>query len=359
MKNLLKWGLLASLSIFTLTGCSSEDAVEDVLGTDPDTPVDEIATINLTEGGAATDEFYALALGEAGETVKARVIFKTNGGTQRRLYVTQTLPGGSSESEVFVVEGLTNKELKADGSIDLDGEAKEGFDFTFDLNVPSNVNDGSIIYNFWSTNGKGDFRDTQNSFLIGVGTIEVKVGTGVNSADAVRSFTQTLLQVPTGDGTSETFISLFDGETYKLSEGEEVAALWDFGYYYGATNKASLASTSGYPALFNHDDDINTPNIAISELTGINESEFNNFYITQSAFTSADFDGITLSQLDGIAEQFTQQVVTGLKVGDVLEFIDNYGAKGLIRIVEINGTFNQNDYITFDIKMQPYAPILN
>ena len=103
MKNLIKWSSIAFLSALTLVGCSSEDEIENVIGTID--PTEEIATINLTEDGADTDIFYALATGEAGQTVPGRVIFTTAGGTQRRLYVTQTLPGGSSESEVFVVDG--------------------------------------------------------------------------------------------------------------------------------------------------------------------------------------------------------------------------------------------------------------
>ena len=347
---------MASLSAFVFVGCSSEDEVEDTLGTvdpiDPGTG-EEFATINLTEGGAATDVFYDLAEGEAGSTVKGRVIFTTNGGTQRRLYVTQTLPGGSTESEAFVVEGLTNKELKADGSIDLDGQATEGFDFTFDLNVPSDVTDGSIIYNFWSTTGKGDFRDTSKRTLIGVGSIEVKVGSGTVDTP-VRTFGDVTLQLqaPTQDGLSNTFMSVYDGRIFQLDEGEELAAFWDFGYYWiESVGGPSLASTTNYFDLFLVDGGGFT---GVSGFTGIPESDLNDFFIGVS---SMDFDAVTLSSdLDSISTPLTQEV-TGLEEGDILEFEDQYGTKGLIRIVEINGTDGTNGYITFDIKVQAYSAI--
>ncbi len=358
MKNLLKWGLLASLSIFTFTGCSSEDTTEDILGTedptdptDPADPVVEVATIMLTEGGAADDVFYAEAEGEAGGTVDGRVIFTATNDKQKRLYVTQTLPGGSPEP--FPIAGLTSKELKADQSIDLDGELEDGFDFTFTLDVPNSVNDGSIVYNFWSTSGRGDFRDPNKRLLIGVGSIEVKVGTGTVDTP-VRTFGGVTLQLdaPLQDGSSNTFMSVYNGEIYQLNEGEELAAFWDFGYYYIASvGGSSLASTSNYYELFTAD---GGGFVGIADKFGIAQSELNNFYIGES---SMNFDTVTLSsELDVISTPISQ-VVNGIDKGDVYEFEDQYGTKGLIKIIDVNGTNGSDAYVTFDIKVQAYSAI--
>lgn len=352
MKNLIKWSSIAFLSALTLVGCSSEDEVNDTIGTtDPIDPVtgEAIATINLTEGTADTDIFYALATGEAGETVPGRVIFTTAGGTQRRLYVTQTLPGGSSESEVFVVDGLTNKELKADGSIDLDGEAKEGFDFTFNLNVPSSVTDGSIIYNFWSTNGKGDFRDPENSFLIGVGTIEVEVGTGVNPDSSLITYSNIRLEAPAADGSSSSFFSLFNGQIYTIDQGTEFAAFWDLGYFHLNGTGANLAS----PVVYN-ENVVNVPEVSSTPV-----EELNNTYFSLNT-SGVDFDSMSISSdLDNLTvSTLSPQEIDNLQVGDVIEFLDNYNNKGLIRITEIEPGFSPTeDYITFDIKVQAYSAI--
>jgi len=61
------------------------------------------------------------------------------------------------------------KVLKADGSIDLDGSNQKEIDFTFDLPTPD-IDNGSIVYKFWTTTGKGDFRDATKRLGLGVGT---------------------------------------------------------------------------------------------------------------------------------------------------------------------------------------------
>ena len=159
MKKLIKLSAYAFLFTSLLVGCSSDGTAEDVLSTDPDDVlidpdtgvVIEPAIIRLTEGGDPTDIFFAEATGEAGETVEGRVIFTTTTDAQKRLYVTQTLPDGTTEP--FVIEELSNRGTKADGSIDLDGDNTDALDFTFTLNVPDNLEDGSFVYNFWSTSG--------------------------------------------------------------------------------------------------------------------------------------------------------------------------------------------------------------
>jgi hypothetical protein len=68
---------------------------------------------------------------------------------------------------------------------------------------------------------------------------------------------------------------------------------------------------------------------------------------------SDGFDGVVLSgDLDNIVPS-TNQSISGLEVGSVLEFVDNYGKKGLIKITEIDPGFNNDDFIQFDVKIQP------
>ena len=353
--------LIAMLFVGLMIGCSSDDTA--VLDTDnggdgggPTTP--ETATIRVTEGGASDDNFSAEAMGIAGETTPGRVIFTTTNSTQRRMYVTQQLPG---EGAMIFDLPLTNKGTKADGSIDLDGDNRSALDFTFDLNVPSDISDGAIVYQFWTTTGKGDFRDPDKRNLLGdgtlnVGTITVTVGNGTNPAAGVRSFTGVQLFAPLADGSTPTFFSFLNEETYRIDVGPEFRAFWDFGYYYGAAgasagNEASFASTSTYRASFGFDTMGLQP--GADEDDSANETLNEGFFAKSNAFTAADFDNITMAgDLNSIVKPASQEV-TNLAIGDIIEFEDNYGKKGLIRITNIQSGFTKDDFIQFDVKIQP------
>ena len=366
MKKTFKIGLLSILlGAFAFTSCEGEGTVDDVFNPDDviidedagedefgnpiDTDGNSIAEIRLTEGGAADDKISTIIEGEAGGTVTGLVVF-TSTTKQRRLYVTETLPGESAMP--LVIPELSNRGTKADDSIDLDGDIQESIEFPFTLNVPNSIEDGSIIYNFWSTTGKGDFRDPTKRLLLGVASIEVRVGTGVNPDTPVRTYGNVTLQLdaPLQDGSSNTFMSIYDGQIYQLNQGEELAAFWDFGYYWiQSVGGPSLASTTNYFSLFLLDDGTFG---GVADKTGISQSELNDFYI---GTTTMDFDSVTLSSdLDALSTPLTQ-VVNGLEAGDVLAFEDQYGTKGLIRIVSISGTDGSTGNITFDVKAQAYA----
>ena len=68
---------------------------------------------------------------------------------------------------------------------------------------------------------------------------------------------------------------------------------------------------------------------------------------------TAAFDGVALSgDLNAITSSSVQKI-TNLSVGDVIEFVDNYGKKGMIKITAIQPGFGNNDFIEFDVKIQP------
>jgi hypothetical protein len=234
-----------------------------------------------------------------------------------------------------------------DGSIDL--SSGEGYDFTFTIPFPvlSGMTEGTVEYQLWATSGRGDYRDVENSLVAGPGKVIVDYGGTNPETSPVKEYTAVLLAAPLDDETSETFISVLDGQKYPLSDGQEYAVLWDFGYYWLDNHGASLASTSAYPALFDHDGDGGTPLVAISELTNTPQDELNNFYFAKS---DIDFDVVeNANDLDNIVES-SSEVIKALTVGDVVEFVDNYGKKGLIKVSEIETGYVGS--ITLDIKVQ-------
>jgi len=348
MNNFLKLKTSAFLVIVVLFMASCSSDSNDDIFVDPDTSAFD-GELSVFEDGNDNREVSINGADITGATALVKVAFKTTTNSMRRLYVTQNVSDFGAQPYNFQIGGVTVDDKK-DGSLDLASDNKNEFEFAIPFPVPTSV-DSKIVYTIWATTGRGDFRDIAKRNAISdtaIGTITI-TGSGTSTANGIKSFTATMLSAPLEDGSSETFISLYNNKVYKISDGEETAALWDFGYYYGFTNKASLASTSDYPALFNHDNDTNTPNVNVSGLTGVAQEELNKFYIATS---SIDFDAVTsASDLDGI-QTITSERVIDLSVGDILEFIDQYGNKGVIKVIEISGTDGIGDFIKLDIKVQ-------
>jgi len=317
------------------TACSEDD---NVLTDDGTTPSEwELIVDEGDEVGTKSVTVYEKDLDAGVETVDVTVKFTSTDGKMKRLYMTQNIAGAGAEKFELDIKGLDKKK---DGSLDLEKNEKKEFSFKIPFPVLTGLEKGTVEYELWATSGTGDYRDTDKRLVVGPGTIIINYG-GTNPTNAkVKEYTAKLLAAPTGDGKSETFISLIDGELYKINEGEEMVAYWDFGYFYGLTNNASLASTYDYPSNVI---DI----VSIAKIT--DKEDLNKTYF---AISTMNFDNVVYaSDLNGIVKS-DKQTITKLKVGDVVEFVDNYDNKGLIKVTEIKGTYNQGDYIKLDIKVQ-------
>ncbi|WP_291862191.1 hypothetical protein [Marinilabilia sp.] len=317
---------------FSFTSCEED---ESILATE-----DEDVELNIAEGDqSAVTTIYVNDLDAGATSANVTVNFTSADSKMRRLYMTQNIAGAGFEKYELDIDGL---DVKGDGSIDL--SSGEGYDFTFTIPFPvlSGMTEGTVEYQLWATSGRGDYRDVENSLVSGPGKVIVDYG-GTNPATSpVKEFTAKILAAPLADGTSETFISLIDGELYEINQGEEFAAYWDFGYYYGNTGQASLASTADYPSSI----------IDVETIANTTADQLNHTYFALTDLTSVDFADVTLdSDLNSISAS-TAETITNLSVGDVLEFVDNYGNKGLIEVVDIQGTNGIGDYIELDIKVQ-------
>jgi hypothetical protein len=267
------------------------------------------------------------------------VNFTSADSKMRRLYMTQNIAGAGYEKYELEIDGL---DTKGDGSIDL--SSGEGYDFTFTIPFPvlSGMTEGTVEYQLWATSGRGDYRDVENSLVSGPGKVIIHYG-GTNPATGVKEYEAVLLAAPTADKISETFVSLIDGEVYPIEDGVEFAAYWDFGYYYGASNEASLASTFDYPSNI----------IDVKEVANTTADELNHTYFASSNLTETEFGAVAnASDLDFVTES-AMETITNLNVDDVIEFVDNYGNKGLIRVIEIEPGNGVGDYIKLHIKVQP------
>lgn len=339
MNTMLKLKSIVTLLIiaaFTFS-CSSDDN-DDLVPTDGEVFDAELI---VSESGVGDNRTVNVTGGVTKTSIKSKVKFSSTTKSMRRLYITQNINGVGEEPYVFTSQEVDEK---PDGSLDLVGGDKKDFEFKIDLPTPSMTN-GTIVYKFWATTGRGDFRNITKRNALGddvLGTITVKYGLGTNSGSGIKSFTQTILSAPLADGSSETFISLFNETVYKINQGEEFAALWDFGYYYGLTGKASLASSNNYP----------TNIIDVPTIGGVTADELNKAYFGLSSKTVVEFDAISSrSDLDFVVQPANQRI-NNLAVNNIIDFVDNYGNKGLIKVVEISGTDGTGDFIKLDIKVQ-------
>ncbi|GAB1856481.1 hypothetical protein MHTCC0001_13160 [Flavobacteriaceae bacterium MHTCC 0001] len=338
------------LAAFFITSCST-DSNDDILIGDDDMEdkFDGELSVFDTGGDNRTVSINGATVKGTDGNALVKVAFKS-ANSMRRLYVTQNVSDFGAEPYNFAVTGVTVDDKK-DGSLDLSGDNKNSFEFQIPFPVPTSA-DSKILYTIWATTGRGDFRDISKRNAIddtAVGTITI-TGSGSAAGTGINSFQKTLLAAPLADGSSSTFLSLFDNQVYKISEGEEFAALWDFGFYYLNSTGASLASTSAYPELFDHDNDSATGLVAVSVLTGVDQTELNQFYFAKSTKSVTDFENATLADLNAISKP-TAEEVNNLAIDDIVEFQDQYGNKGLIRILDKKDSFGSDGFISFDVKV--------
>ncbi|MTI19793.1 hypothetical protein E1176_02040, partial [Fulvivirga sp. RKSG066] len=275
MRKLFNQLLMFSALSGTLFLASCSDDNEEITPTTP--PDEETVVLEMEEGDASKNVSVDVDANTNTQTVRVKF---TSTDNMNRLYVTENVSAQGDEPFKLeeLVEGI---DAKGDGSIDLDSQNKTAFEFEFDLPVPS-VGTGTVVYTFWATSGRGDYRDVTKRLVVGPGTITLNYG-GTNSAAEVKSYSATMFAAPLADGSSKTFISLLDGELFRINQGEEYAAFWDFGYYYGGTGKASLASTFNYPS-----DVIDVPNISGTAKEELNEA----FFALSTSFDATAFDNV-------------------------------------------------------------------
>ncbi|WP_346881695.1 hypothetical protein [uncultured Algibacter sp.] len=330
---------------------------------------DDNSDINPGEGGESSmfdGELSVFETGTDNRTVNinganvtgadalVKVSFQSS-NSMRRLYVTQDVSDFGAEPFEFAVTGITVDDKK-DGSLDLSSASRNAFDFEIPFPIPTSA-DSKIVYTLWATTGRGDFRDISKRNAISdtaLGTITI-TGSGNTVGNGVKSFSNIKLEAPAADGTSMTFFSFYTGEVYKINpfndaaQNAELVEIWDLGYYYTPVGNelATLASVQEY----------NLPGVDISAISGIDRADFNQTFFKTSSLTEADFNSITSAQLNALTVSTSDsEKLNGLAEGNIIEFQDKYGNKGLIKITTIdlgargNG-FDADAFIELDAKV--------
>jgi hypothetical protein len=326
--------LPVTLGVFALVAMSCDN--NDEIKVDPAAEFDAVLIVN--EAGPANPNVDVAVDAVSQSSIKAKVSFVST-SDMKRLYITQNIKGAGEQ----IYKPSESVDLKGDGAIDLTGKNSKNFDFQFTLPVPSGLGNGTVVYKFWVTSGNGDFRDQAKRLIGTPGTITLKSGTASNPVAFVKSYTSVQLFTPTQDAKSLTFISLLNGTVYKIDQGEEYLSFWDFGYINLQNGGPSLHATSSYPT------------VAIPSLANISDKK-NSVYFRNSTKTVADFDAVKVSSDLNFVAAFSagdNTFVSDLVANDVVEFVDSYGKKGLLKVIEATPGNEASKFIRISIKVQP------
>ncbi|HEY5826214.1 MAG TPA: hypothetical protein VIT44_17710, partial [Cyclobacteriaceae bacterium] len=130
--------------------------------------------------------------------------------------------------------------------------------------------------------------------------------------------------------------------------GIEYVSLWDVGYLYSTAtlDAATLRAPYNYPAIA----------IDIPSKASTTNEELNKTYFKRSTISTAEFNEVDASsELNFVSVTKTDAnlVVTQLVTNDIVEFIDQYGKKGLIKVLQVSGTNGSDGFIRVAIKVQP------
>lgn len=172
-----------------------------------------------------------------------------------------------------------------------------------------------------------------------------------------RAYSAILLAAPLGDFSGESFFSTNTGEIYSPADVTGTAAAVspniDFGYYYGVTDQASLASPNGYSQLTN--------TVLAGQVAGWNVLNSTTFVST--SIDAEGFLGIsTWADIDNAYDNGTNEgnVISNLTEGDVIAFAtdaskDGGSKRGILIVRSITPGDGENGRIELDILVQEDA----
>ncbi|NJN27030.1 MAG: hypothetical protein HC819_14165 [Cyclobacteriaceae bacterium] len=297
MKNQLISALLILTTVFWLSGCN-DDSEDDV------TPAPDIS---ITSPQDITDNEFT---GYSGDTLTLNVTINAAGGFNN----VQFLENGVNDTTISRSAGNT----------------QTSFSTTYDY-VLGDV--GDVTLSILATD---DLNQSSNE-LIDI-TIEAK---------PTNFYTAKLLYAPAGDATTATFFSTNDGMTYSKLDVEgtttNVSSKIDFGYYYGTTDKASLASPKEYPSVIYDLTAWTVKNATKLKMTNLSVNDFSS-HLNDTEYINKAFDDGTAGDNDGL--------ITELANGNILAFeLDaaKGNKRGLIRILDIEAGNDPDDFIEIEV----------
>jgi len=230
-------------------------------------------------------------------------------------------PGDSIKFKVNIVKGDAG--LK---SIDFTREAQSlaGYPKT------DNLKEGETVFATIAPSNEGvyNYEIVVTDKNDKTGSVKIKITVSSGSQSDLNTYTG----VELGAQLNAAGSAYYSASNTVASVNSASAASVDFIYYYGATNKATLAAPSN--------SDVATVYSAISNWSVKNA--------TKLSLVTVDFDAVTKSSDIPAA---SGDAVTNLSAGNVIAFETVAGKKGLIKVVSISPADNTGK-ITLSVKVQ-------
>ncbi|MEQ9374434.1 MAG: hypothetical protein RIG68_04625 [Imperialibacter sp.] len=325
-RNLLFFSAIGSVAILASCGGDEEEPL-------PDGPSITVAVSGDVEGSG--EEFTAITGDEVtfAVSITAPGVFNTLNITPSIDGVAGTLvPYTRDDTEVTTNADNTTASINLSYEFDEEDEGKE-ISWTFEA-----VDDS-------------DQKATKT----------ITVTASAPPSPEARAYSTVLLSAPIGATTaeksSETFFSTSTGLTYSmkavLESSDPISANIDFGYFYGASTFATLASPAAYPFAYGQAA-WGTKNATTFRRTTLDDTAFG---AEGSVKTWADIDAAVEAATAADADP---GIESGLEEGEVLAFVTastktGGSKKGLILVKSITGAAGSDGKIELEILVQEDA----
>ena len=300
------WSLFLVASLLVTTSCGNDDET-----TDPDRPS---FVITGTEAGEETETTVA-----PGEPVAFTLNINAPGGFNT-LYIDKT--GGTAQDQITVSRGST---------------VENTYVYNFSYTPTIEEAGETLIFDFQAVDEAG--LDNTYTYTI------------IVTEPELVEWEQTLLFAPLGNNTSETWFSTSSGETYTSNEvnntQETISNTIDFGYFYGETREATIASVANFPI------EAGQQGWTVKNATKVKKTTLDAtaFFETASATTIQQaYDAAEFGSNEGQA--------TNLAEGDVLVFMTDENSAGgsrygMIHVSTITPGFTSEGSVLINVKVMP------
>lgn len=250
----------------------------------------------------------------------------------------RTISAGEELSLSFVVTAgdanLTDVVIKKDGGIVYKASDSTGvvdkttmsIDFDYVL-----TSVGTYVFEIIASD-KGNLTETT--------TVNVTV------ESPIAEYTAKLLYAPLANGTTACALATSTGATYTQAQAKENAAIVDILYFYGGTSLASFGCPAD--ALSTAYTDLAT--WSVKNLTKFATSSVNFTELATPESLQTAYDNGTLAT-DGTGTDASARIYD-LGANDVVAFKTAAGKYGVLKVVKVQGTYNNGDYIEINVKVQ-------
>lgn len=247
-------------------------------------------------------------------------------GSKYQLSVTYEAALKLKSITVYKKEGSNTSTYKATITAGFNSDTKHIE--TYSLDVPTT---GSVDYTFEAID-KNDQKTAKTLTVTATGT----------SGGDYNTYTVVLLG--NQNSSAGSFYSTATNRVYTQTDAKANSTMIDILHYYGANNKATLAS----PADGDAGTIFNNPTTGLQTWGKRNDTKFGRMVGGRTAY-----DAITSSALIATAaSNANSSAVTNLQPGELVTFRTEAGKYGVAYISEVSGSNTVSGSIKFDVKVQ-------